>query len=145
MGCGGLSLAQFGPEISEPGSVVGFSLAAAHAPNDKFVKIIISFKRLLDSYVFCLSILSTPNIAPFLSKYMARPETYPGMSPVQPETHQRLQFKTDTVVARGWPSAGGILVKGVDAIELAFLGLDRFHEVDPSPDQAEEDAFCDRL
>ena len=45
----------------------------------------------------------------------------------------------------GYPSIGGVLIKGVSAVELLYLNLDRFKEANRSSDPAEEDEFCKRL
>ena len=45
-----------------------------------------------------------------------------------------------------WPSVGGIIIaQRVHAVELAYIGLDRFHTTPRSPNQAEENAFCMQL
>ena len=48
-------------------------------------------------------------------------------------------------VVYGYPSTGGVLIKGVSAVELLHLNLDRFKEANRSPDTADEDEFCKRL
>jgi hypothetical protein len=48
-------------------------------------------------------------------------------------------------VVYGYPSIGGVLMKGVSAVELLYLNLDRFGEANRSSDPAEEDEFCKRL
>src|SRR5271155_602331 len=48
-------------------------------------------------------------------------------------------------VVYGYPSIGGVLIKGVTAVELLHLNLDRFKEANRSSDPAEEDEFCKRL
>ena len=45
-----------------------------------------------------------------------------------------------------WPSAGGIIIaERVHAVELAYIGLDRFRITSRSYNETEEDAFCMRL
>lgn len=46
---------------------------------------------------------------------------------------------------RGFPSEGGVYELHCSAIELDFLGLDRFETAQPSGDAAEEDALCAKL
>jgi hypothetical protein len=45
----------------------------------------------------------------------------------------------------GYPSTGGVLIKGVCAVELLHLNLDKFKKANRSSDPAEEDKFCKRL
>ena len=45
-----------------------------------------------------------------------------------------------------WPSMGGIIIaERVLAVELAYIGLDRFHSTPRSSNHTEEDLFCTRL
>jgi hypothetical protein len=48
-------------------------------------------------------------------------------------------------VVYGYPSIGGVLIKGVSAVELLHSNLDRFKEANRSSDLADEDEFCKRL
>jgi hypothetical protein len=48
-------------------------------------------------------------------------------------------------VVYGYPSIGGVLIRGVSAVELLHLNLDRFKEANRSSDPADEDDFCKRL
>ena len=45
----------------------------------------------------------------------------------------------------GYPSKGGVLIRSADAVELTWLGLDRFEAAQKSFGRAEEDSFCRRL
>ena len=45
----------------------------------------------------------------------------------------------------GYPSTGGVLIKGVCAVELLHLNLDKFKKANRSSDPTEEDEFCKRL
>ncbi|KIW10170.1 hypothetical protein PV08_11131 [Exophiala spinifera] len=45
----------------------------------------------------------------------------------------------------GYPSTGGVLIRGLGPVELVHLGLDRFKDATRSPDADEEDEFCTRL
>lgn len=55
----------------------------------------------------------------------------------------RYDPKGDDVV--GYPSKGGVLVRSADAVELTWLGPDKFEAEQKSFDRAEEDSFCQRL
>lgn len=45
-----------------------------------------------------------------------------------------------------WPSVGGIIIaQRVHAVELAYIGLDRFHTTPRSLNKTEEDPFCMKL
>ncbi|KAL2132468.1 hypothetical protein VTI74DRAFT_3774 [Chaetomium olivicolor] len=44
-----------------------------------------------------------------------------------------------------FPSAGGLYERWCDALEMDFLGLDRFEPAPQSFDQAEEDALCEQM
>jgi hypothetical protein len=45
-----------------------------------------------------------------------------------------------------WPSVGGIIIaERVRAVELAYIGIDRFNTTPRSTNETEEDAFCLRL
>jgi len=44
-----------------------------------------------------------------------------------------------------WPSTGGIWMKELDAVEMAYLGIDRFNNVPRAADPVEEDTFCAKL
>src|SRR5215471_15891135 len=44
-----------------------------------------------------------------------------------------------------WPSTGGMWVKSLTAVEMAFLGLERFGEVCAAYGTPEEDVFCSKL
>ncbi|KAE8454253.1 hypothetical protein EG329_005178 [Mollisiaceae sp. DMI_Dod_QoI] len=45
-----------------------------------------------------------------------------------------------------WPSVGGIIIgQRVHAVELAYIGLDRFYTTPRSSNETEEDAFCMQL
>ncbi|KAI1385434.1 uncharacterized protein F4822DRAFT_413020 [Hypoxylon trugodes] len=62
----------------------------------------------------------------------------------------RPQFRTQFGVrsgaaVRGYPSYGGIYARHCTAVELDFLGLDRFHIAMRSLDQEEEDAHCNNM
>jgi len=49
-------------------------------------------------------------------------------------------------VVHCWPSVDGIIIaEGVHAVELAYIGLDRFHTTPRSPNATDEDAFCMQL
>lgn len=52
---------------------------------------------------------------------------------------------TSGAFVKGFPSKGGVYVLSCSAIELDFLGLDRFEIALPSADPAEEDAFCIKM
>ena len=58
---------------------------------------------------------------------------------------KRLTFGRGGCTVFGWPSSGGMLRKSVDAVELEYLGLDRFQESTRSQTPAEEDAFCQKM
>lgn len=45
----------------------------------------------------------------------------------------------------GWPSTGGVLIKGADIVDLIFLSLDRFHASKRSSNMFEEDRFCAQM
>ncbi|KAI1103048.1 hypothetical protein F4804DRAFT_311372 [Jackrogersella minutella] len=62
----------------------------------------------------------------------------------------RPQFRTQFGVrsgaaVRGYPSYGGVYILHCTAVELDFLGLDRFHIAMRAVDQEEEDAFCNNM
>ncbi|KAI1086312.1 hypothetical protein F5B19DRAFT_479712 [Rostrohypoxylon terebratum] len=62
----------------------------------------------------------------------------------------RPQFRTQFGVrsgaaVRGYPSYGGVYVLHCNAVELDFLGLDRFHIAMRALDQEEEDAHCNNM
>jgi hypothetical protein len=60
------------------------------------------------------------------------------------DTNKRYDpFKAHEVY--GYPSTGGVLIKGVCAVELLHLNLDKFKKANRSLDPAEEDEFCKRL
>ncbi|KAH6692691.1 hypothetical protein F5X68DRAFT_201410 [Plectosphaerella plurivora] len=40
---------------------------------------------------------------------------------------------------------GGVWIKKLTPVEMAFLGVDRFHDTERAHEQADEDAFCERL
>lgn len=40
---------------------------------------------------------------------------------------------------------GGLWMKKLTPVEMVSLGVDRFRDTDRAPEQAEEDAFCERL
>ncbi|KAI9833200.1 MAG: hypothetical protein M1819_003823 [Sarea resinae] len=70
----------------------------------------------------------------------------PGSCPQNTyDTQKRLRFGRQGAVVYGWPSAGGMLYRSVEPLELEFLGIDRFSESQRSQDPAEEDAFCRQL
>jgi hypothetical protein len=69
-------------------------------------------------------------------KLYCAPQTY--------DTNKRYRPLKGHVVY-GYPSIGGVLIRGVDAVGLLHLNLDRFKEANRSPDPAEEDEFCKRL
>jgi hypothetical protein len=49
-------------------------------------------------------------------------------------------------VVHCWPSVGGIIIaERVPAVELAYIGLDRFHTTPRSLNETEEDVFCMQL
>jgi hypothetical protein len=59
---------------------------------------------------------------------------------------QDLGLSLYTNVVHCWPSVGGIVIaERVHAVELAYIGLDRFHTTPRSPNETEEDAFCIQL
>ncbi|KAH8803508.1 hypothetical protein F5884DRAFT_683208 [Xylogone sp. PMI_703] len=68
-------------------------------------------------------------------------------APAPPEPECRTDFRSDAgTLVQGWPSKGGIYVlSNCYAVELEFLGLDRFQPTPRSEDQAEEDAHCDQM
>ncbi|KAH7409710.1 hypothetical protein BKA64DRAFT_405561 [Cadophora sp. MPI-SDFR-AT-0126] len=51
---------------------------------------------------------------------------------------------TNTI--HSWPSIGGIIIaERVHPVELAYIGLDRFHSTPRSSNTTEEDLFCTQL
>jgi hypothetical protein len=76
------------------------------------------------------------NPAPSSDEIYCSPQTY--------DTDKRYRPLKGHVVY-GYPSIGGVLIKGVSAVELLHLNLDRFKEANRSSDPADEDEFCKRL
>ncbi|MCJ1371367.1 hypothetical protein MMC20_002582 [Loxospora ochrophaea] len=65
----------------------------------------------------------------------------------QRESRFRIHFNSHGATAKGYPSTGGVLVKGLNAVDLVYLGASRHEEtlrptMDASP---EEDAWCVKL
>ena len=60
---------------------------------------------------------------------------------------RRTVFSGQSVLLWGWPSRGGLIVlKNVTGADFDFLGLDPVHPpLQRSPDQDEEDEFCQQL
>jgi hypothetical protein len=44
-------------------------------------------------------------------------------------------------IVYGYPSSGGVLIKGVGAVKLLHLNMDRFKDAKRASDLAEEDRF----
>ena len=58
----------------------------------------------------------------------------------------RVRFGTEAgAYVKGFPSKGGVYILVCSAIELDFLGLDRFETALPSTDPAEEDELCAKM
>ncbi|CEL09698.1 hypothetical protein ASPCAL12831 [Aspergillus calidoustus] len=71
-----------------------------------------------------------------------------GSCPTNPpeSTTDRTKFGVRGCVVYGYPSTGGVLIKGsVDLVDMVFLSLPRFHEAQRSPSAEEEDRFCNLL
>jgi len=109
-------------------------------------------KLLIALIILALTTYLTYSI--FLSSLTGRPvdigemitRTGPSSCPQNEyDTQKRLRFGRIGAVVYGWPSAGGMLFRGVTPVELEFLGIDRFSESQRSQDPAEEDAFCRQL
>ena len=60
---------------------------------------------------------------------------------------KRARFGDFGCTIYGWPSCGGVIIRNqADAIEMQYLGLDRFEPpITRLKDQNDEDAFCTRL
>ena len=58
---------------------------------------------------------------------------------------KRLRLGAHGATVYGWPSTGGMLLREPNAVELEYLGIDRFHDSERSEDPAEEDVFCTRM
>lgn len=59
---------------------------------------------------------------------------------------KRTQFGNAGVAVFGWPSSGGVLVKGpADLVDLQFLGVERLRASKRSKNPSEEDAFCENM
>lgn len=76
------------------------------------------------------------NPAPSSDEIYCEPQTY--------DTDKRYRPLRGHVVY-GYPSIGGVLIKGVRAVELLHLNLDRFKDANRSSDPANEEEFCKRL
>jgi hypothetical protein len=64
----------------------------------------------------------------------------------QPQDDLRVSFLAKPgAEVKGFPSTGGVYIHSCSAMELDFLGLDRFETAPPSSVPAEEDDFCARL
>ncbi|KAN0083431.1 hypothetical protein V8E54_002519, partial [Elaphomyces granulatus] len=61
------------------------------------------------------------------------------------DTTKRYTFAGGECVVFGWPSSGGMLRMRADAVDLEYLGLDRFQESTRSQNPTEEDAFCQKM
>ena len=57
-------------------------------------------------------------------------------------TTERTVFGTRGCVVYGYPSAGGVLIKEADLLDMLFLPLPRSHVSQRSPSADEEDRFC---
>jgi len=56
---------------------------------------------------------------------------------------ERTKFGTGQgCIVYGYPSTGGVLVKRANLLDMLFLSLPRFHELQRSPSADEEDRFC---
>ncbi|OCK73048.1 hypothetical protein K432DRAFT_387575 [Lepidopterella palustris CBS 459.81] len=60
-------------------------------------------------------------------------------------TTERTVFGTRGCVVYGYPSAGGVLIKEADLLDMLFLSLPRSHVSQRSPSADEEDRFCHLL
>lgn len=70
-----------------------------------------------------------------------------GSCPQNPplDTNKRTEFGTRGCTVYGYPSAGGMLIKEADVVDMRFLRLDRFTAAQRSANLIEEDAFCNRM
>ena len=70
-----------------------------------------------------------------------------GSCPQNPplNTNKRSEFGRLGCTVYGYPSAGGILIKETDVVDMQFLHLDRFTAAQRSANLIEEDAFCNRM
>ncbi|CBF79033.1 hypothetical protein AN7124.2 [Aspergillus nidulans FGSC A4] len=58
----------------------------------------------------------------------------------------RTRFGIRGCIVYGYPSTGGVLIKGpIDLVDITFLSLPRFHVAQRSPSAEEEDRFCNLL
>ncbi|KAL4981833.1 hypothetical protein BDW68DRAFT_192641 [Aspergillus falconensis] len=58
----------------------------------------------------------------------------------------RTRFGVRGCIVYGYPSTGGVLIKGpIDLVDITFLSLPRFHVAQRSPSAEEEDRFCNLL
>jgi hypothetical protein len=77
--------------------------------------------------------------------YAVRESCIPCDCPPEPQMRSKFGSFCGAHVT-GWPSTGGVLMGlHYGAVELEFLGLDRFEETPKAENQADEDAFCRRL
>ena len=76
------------------------------------------------------------NPAPSSDEPYCAPQTYDSFKRYRPLKGH---------VVYGYPSIGGVLIKGVSAVELLHLNLDRFKNANRSSDPVDEDEFCKRL
>ncbi|KAL2851354.1 hypothetical protein BJX68DRAFT_236221 [Aspergillus pseudodeflectus] len=71
-----------------------------------------------------------------------------GSCPPNPpeSTTDRTKFGVRGCIVYGYPSTGGVLIKGhVDLVDMLFLSLPRFQVAQRSPSAEEEDRFCNLL
>ena len=70
-----------------------------------------------------------------------------GSCPQNPplNTSKRSEFGRWGCTVYSYPSAGGILIKEADIVDMRFLHLDRFTAASRSADPVDEDNFCKRM
>ncbi|KAH6856358.1 hypothetical protein B0I37DRAFT_412287 [Chaetomium sp. MPI-CAGE-AT-0009] len=84
-----------------------------------------------------------PNLPPDFDEVIG---PCPARTPLDERDKLRVCFgMTSGAFVKGFPSKGGVYILNCSAIELDFLGLDRFETAWPSADPAEEDALCDKM
>ena len=87
----------------------------------------------------------------FYSRLGHHPPASPPLAPAEEDPPDDKPFKPtlrydlSTQNAACWPSTGGVWIKPMSPVELAYLGVDRFHDVERDADPDAEDAFCAKL